>query len=90
MSYEELGLADRLPVGVKKHDETFHIAIRDRRDFTMHSSTIFTYGMEFIGDIRSERDDAILFKHTDYIIQVTSENLFTPSRRNMDGKSYCF
>ena len=87
-TYDEQGIGDRLPIGVRTFDETFHGSSRDPDTHKMHSSSIFTYGLEFLGDISRARDDAVLYRHTDYIIQVYSDKLFPPSRRNNDGKFY--
>lgn len=85
-----MGINERLPRGVAPNDATFHAGVHDMKKYKMHSCTIFSYGLDFVSGIRREGDSCSLYSHTDYTIQVCSENLFVRSVRNQEGNFLVF
>ena len=86
LTYADMNVKNRLPRGVMTPSDTFDAAMKRKSKFKMHSCTVFGSGFEFLGVRKQDVERCELYTHSDYVIQLTSENLFTESQRNIDCK----
>ena len=81
-----MGVDGRLPKGVWNNEDTYFGALREHKDHKMHSCMVYANEWKFLGVRREDEEACECYSHPDYLIQVSSDNLFNPSIRNHESK----